>query len=78
MIAECQNEQINLMWSTANELLEISNNNDDKTRLEEFKRRFSEVRHQQVPLLSMNNSRKNRRSRIQFKNNNISTGNVFS
>ena len=48
-----------LMWTTANELLEISNNNDDKTRFEEFKRRFNEVRQQQGPLLSMNNSRKN-------------------
>jgi len=63
MIAECQNEETMLMWSTANELLEILNNNDDKTRLEEFKRRFSEARHQQVPLLSMNTSRKNRRTR---------------
>jgi len=63
MIAECQNEQTMLMWSTANEFLEIPNNNDDKTRLEEFKKRFSEVRHQQVPLSSMNTSRKNRRSR---------------
>ncbi len=63
MIAECQNEQTMLMWSTANELLEISNNNDDKTRLEEFKRRFSEARHQQVPLSSMNTSKKNRRTR---------------
>jgi hypothetical protein len=53
-----------LMWSTANELLEISNNNDDKTRFEEFKRRFSEARHQQVPLSSTNTSRKSRRSRI--------------
>ncbi len=60
MIAECQNEQTMLMWSTANELLTIANNNDDKTRLEEFKRRFSEARHQQVPLSSMNNSKKNR------------------
>jgi hypothetical protein len=63
MIAECENEQIQLMWSIANELLEISNNNDDKTRFEEFKRRFNEVRQQQGPLLSTNSSRKNRRSR---------------
>jgi hypothetical protein len=67
MIAECQNEQTMLMWSTANELLEISNNNDDKTRLEEFKRRFSEARHQQVPLSSMNNSRKNSRTRTSIQ-----------
>jgi len=67
MIAECQNEQTMLMWSTANEFLEIPNDNDDKTRLEEFKRRFSEARHQQVPLSSMNNSRKNRRSRISIQ-----------
>jgi len=63
MIAECQNEQTTLMWSTANELLEIPNNNDDKIRLEEFKRRFSEARHQQMPLSSINNSRKDRKSR---------------
>lgn len=63
MIAECQNEQTMLMWSTANELLEISNNTDDKTRFEEFKKRFSEARHQQVPLSSMNTSRKSRQSR---------------
>jgi hypothetical protein len=63
MIAECQNEQTMLMWSTANELLEISNNNDDKTRLEEFKKRFSEARHQQVPFSSMNTSSKSRQSR---------------
>ncbi|CAF0760719.1 unnamed protein product [Rotaria sp. Silwood1] len=62
MIAECENEQVTLMWSTANELLEISNNDDDKTRLEEFKRRFSEARHQKAPLLSMNTSKKNKQS----------------
>jgi hypothetical protein len=63
MIAEGQNEQTMLMWSTANELLGISNNNDDeKTRMEEFKRRFSEVRHQQIPFLSLNNSKNNRKS----------------
>ncbi|CAF2381245.1 unnamed protein product [Rotaria sp. Silwood2] len=63
MIAECENEQIMHMWSTANELLEIRNNDDDKTRLEEFKRRFSEARQQKVPLSSMNTSKKNRQSR---------------
>jgi hypothetical protein len=62
MIAECQNEETMLMWTTANELLEISNNNNEKTRMEEFKRRFSEIRHQQVPLLSLNTSRNNRKS----------------
>jgi hypothetical protein len=67
MIAECQNEQTMLMWSTANELLEIPNNNDDKTRLEEFKRRFSEARYQQVPLSSMNTLRKNRKSRTSIQ-----------
>jgi hypothetical protein len=63
MIAECDNEQTMLMWSTANELLDISNSNDEKTRLEEFKRRYSEARQQQVPFSSMNTSRKNRRTR---------------
>ncbi|CAF0785482.1 unnamed protein product [Rotaria sordida] len=63
MIAECENEQIMLMWATANQLLEIRNNDNDKTRLEEFKRRFNEARHQKVPLSSMNTSKKNRRSR---------------
>ena len=63
MIAECENEQTMLMWSTANELLEIPNDNEDKIRLEEFKRRFSEVRHQQVPLSSLNTTKKTRRTR---------------
>lgn len=63
MIVDCQNEEAMLMWSTANEFLEISNNTDDKNRLEEFKKRFNEARHQQVPLSSMNNSRKSRSSR---------------
>jgi hypothetical protein len=55
MIAECQNEETLSMWTTANELLQISNNNDEKTRMEEFKRRFCEIRHHQIPLLSINN-----------------------
>ena len=63
MIAECDNEQTMLMWSTANEFLEIPNNNEEKIRLEEFKRRYSEARQQQVPFSSMNISRKNRRTR---------------
>jgi len=67
MIAECENEQVMLMWSTANELLEIANSNDDKIRLEEFKRRFNEARHQEVPLSSMNTSRKNRRTRTSIQ-----------
>lgn len=63
MIAECQNEQTMLMWSTANEFLAITNSNDEKTRLEEFKRRFSEARHEQVPLLPLNTSRRSTKSR---------------
>jgi hypothetical protein len=62
MIAECENEEMILMWSVANELLDIPNDAEDKIRLEEFKRRFSEVRQQQVPLLSMNTSRKSRKT----------------
>ncbi|CAF4540764.1 unnamed protein product [Rotaria socialis] len=58
MIAEFENEQVTLMWSKANELLEIRNDNDDKNRLEEFKRRFIEVKHQQAPLSTINTSRK--------------------
>lgn len=63
MIAEYQNEETMLMWSTANELLAITNDEKDQMRLEEFKRRFSEIRHQQVPFLSENLSRKSSRTR---------------
>ena len=62
MIAEYQNEETMLMWSTANEFLAIKNEEKEKMRLEEFKRRFSEVRHQQVPFLSENCSRQNSRT----------------
>ncbi|CAF1257968.1 unnamed protein product [Adineta steineri] len=63
MIAECEDEQIMFMWSKANELLEISNTIEDKIRLEEFKRRFSEIKCQRISNSSMNISRKSRRSR---------------
>ncbi|UJR35483.1 hypothetical protein I4U23_028238 [Adineta vaga] len=63
MIAEGDSEQIMLMWSTANELLKISNDTEDKMRVEEFRRRFTEVKHQQAPVLSMNTSRNNQRTR---------------
>lgn len=62
MIAECQNEETMLMWSTANELLAIVNPNEEKNRLEEFKRRFCENRQQQMPLLPRNTSQKSTRS----------------
>ena len=70
MIVECENEQIMLMWSTANELLGIRNHNDDKVRLEEFKKRFTEAKYQQLTFLSVNNntsSNKNRKSRTSIQ-----------
>ena len=63
MVAEGDNEQLMLMWTVANELLEISNDNEENCRLEEFRKRFKEVRHQEEPVLSMNTSRNNRRTR---------------
>ena len=62
MIAECQNEETMLMWSTANELLAIVNSNEEKNRLDEFKRRFCEIRQQQMPLLPRNSSQKSTRT----------------
>lgn len=67
MIAEFEDEQVTLMWSKANELLEIHNDNDDKTRLEEFRKRFIELREQQAPLSLMNTSKKTRRSRTSIQ-----------
>lgn len=67
MIAECQNEQETLMWTTANEFLEISNTDEDNSRLGQFKKRFTELRHQQAPLLSANSSRKSRQSRTSIQ-----------
>ncbi|CAF1602501.1 unnamed protein product [Adineta ricciae] len=63
MVAEGDNEQLMLMWTVANELLDISNDSEEKCRLEEFRKRFKEVRRQEEPVLSMNTSRNNRRTR---------------
>lgn len=54
------NEQIASMWTYANELLQISNDNEDKMRFEEFKKRFVELRQQQLPLSSLNNSNRSK------------------
>lgn len=63
MIVNCDDEQIALMWTNANELLRISNDNEDKMRFEEFKKRFCEIRQQQLPLSSLNNSNRSKSSR---------------
>ena len=44
MIADCDNEETMLMWSTANELLSIPNNDSTKARRNEFQRRFNELK----------------------------------
>lgn len=62
MIAECDDKETVLMWSTANELLRIPNNQDKQNRLDEFKRRFNEVRPQPTSVVSVNHARKNRRT----------------
>lgn len=62
MIAECDDQEIVLMWSTANDLLQIPNNQGKQNRLEEFRRRFSEVRPQPTSLASVNHARKCRRT----------------
>lgn len=47
MIADCEDEQTSAMWSTANELVQIPNKNEIRTRLEEFQKRFHQMRQEQ-------------------------------
>jgi hypothetical protein len=47
MIADCEDEQTMAMWSTANELIQIPNKNEIRTRLEEFQKRFHQMRQEQ-------------------------------
>lgn len=69
MLVDSNNEQIASMWTYANELLQISNDNEDKLRFEEFKKRFVELRQQQMPLSSLNNSNRSKSIRNSIPKN---------
>lgn len=85
MIADSNDEQTAAMWSMANELLSMTNKTDNRTRLEEFQKRYHTLKRRSSPsslsvpatssspsITAMKQSQKTKRRQSSVKHNVIS------